>query len=531
MEESGGHASERPFRSESDVAKPISTKDAREIHAIIENSAVRNFFHRDNSLSKELLTNPDFRPTRAVEIDGKDFLVGPIIRGGDRDEALMFVRQNGKLLPRALYKSNSDGGWRSCPGFEMGRFSKGNGIHYTQETKPHEKLIRYLEDAEKNAQFVTYDGDVVQKYFNRYKNISKDSWPPDWDTYKSETDKYDDKGILSEFQKFPPGYMLQKGLRLDKDLSELFSNFDFSSPQLREFKPDFTKDPVRKFIFTHTMLGEVNAEVFSARLNGRPVEWVIAYDASGRTWIERITFSDIKVNSYGVSPEVIDSGALTNKPIEYISQLAGLVPDKEFIGIDHTYADITPLLHNLPPIKEFRDLKGLSAPKRPAMKEAINTSHFASRLADAKDVSTVLSVLDQVEGLQGSNKWFSSVELKEIVQSVINGDIGLDSVTRAGGLRDAVSRIINSPRNGAKDTKVELPDRRDFPARLLNAASPSDIFEALETVEGLQGSNQFYSKQELERMIRAVFQGEARIDSVTRTAGLRDAVSRILGSK
>ena len=61
-----------------------------------------------------------------------------------------FVKIGEVLQPRLFYLSNSDGGWRASPYIRQdGRYSKGNHFHYTQETKPTEEVVSYLEGAKK----------------------------------------------------------------------------------------------------------------------------------------------------------------------------------------------------------------------------------------------------------------------------------------------------------------------------------------------------------------------------------------------
>ena len=50
----------------------------------------------------------------------------------------------------------------------------------------------------------------------------------------------------------------------------------------------------------------------------------MAEDGQGRTWVKSIRYTDSKVNSYGVYDEVIDSGIITSKPLEYHEQLVWL---------------------------------------------------------------------------------------------------------------------------------------------------------------------------------------------------------------
>lgn len=145
----------------------------------------------------------------------------------------------------------------------------------------------------------------------------------------------------------------------DIDLSGDFKNFDFSSPVVKQFIPDFSRTPYKSGHFKHTLLGDVNTASYIAKLHDKRIEWVMAYDHQGRVWIDRISFLGIPINSYGISPLVIDSGALTNKPIEYQEYASALKPG-EYLAFDEEYSDITPLLDNLLPIQLFRRARGIA---------------------------------------------------------------------------------------------------------------------------------------------------------------------------
>jgi hypothetical protein len=317
-------------------------------------------------LTRQLLQKPEFAPTGVLHIDDKDFYVGKVIRANGRDQAIMFVKDaaSGKLLPRVFYKSVSDGGWRATPGAtkdpEDGkiRFRKGEGLHYTQETKPHADITRYLDEANAVGHAVDYPGDPIKEYFL----IDSDLPKPEWDTFSRELRMYNSGGALRQFQKYQPGDLDSEYIPSSTDFAEKFRAINCHTQALEGFVPDFTAEPTATKRVGHTLLGYVNMDSFAASLNGRPIEWTMAYDKHGRVWVDRITFTDVLVNSYGVSSELINSGALTNKPIEYKQLITKLKPERDYVDFDATYADITPLLDNLVPIQEFRQAKGIQRP-------------------------------------------------------------------------------------------------------------------------------------------------------------------------
>lgn len=320
-------------------------------------------------LTNTLLAVSEFCPTTELEIDDKTFLVGRILQLGGHNNTLMFYKsEDGRLIPRLLYKSWSDGGWRSCPGIlEAGVYSKGLGIHYTQETKPHRDIVQYLDEALRDD-YILRGMDFPSTNvldINKLFDISKDP-KPEWYTFADEVSRYDDKGVLAQFQEYPPGNLRRRHSRYIS-IGDQLRKFDFSRPELTGFMPDFSQQPVSSSTVYHTMLGDVTMETYCGELNNRAIAWVMARDKDGRIWIDRIHFTDTKVNSYGVDPDVIDSGVLTSKPIEYDNFASELEPGSEYRRIPNEdgYIDITPLLNNMLPIINYRRLRGSGgAPER-----------------------------------------------------------------------------------------------------------------------------------------------------------------------
>lgn len=406
-------------------------------------------------LTRSLLSYDEFKPTGVVTVSGVDFYVGSVLKTNDRDQAVMYVRgQGGYFYPRAFYKSQSDGGWRSCPYVTDYLYSKGRSIHYTQETKPHQSLLQYLEDSDQSGHKVNllskwrvFLGKIKRqevvtdplRYFFQYHQ--KRDPRPQWYTYDQEVRKYDDHDVLAEFQKYAPGFYDKSFL--GTDFAEVFKNFDFSRDGLSGFVPDFKLPPFHRMNMTHTLLGQITLESYAASLNGQPIQWVMAFDKSGRVWIDRITFRGVGVNSYGVSPEVIDSGALTNKPVEYQSLVDALNPGIDYKKFNGRYVDITPLLDNLLPIKQFRVARNIS----PERAKGYKITEKPPTITSARSFDELKRAVNDTDGLQGSQHFFGKAELLEIIEQVRIGKMELNKVTRTGGLRETVRALLAQQKN------------------------------------------------------------------------------------
>jgi hypothetical protein len=126
------------------------------------------------------------------------------------------------------------------------------------------------------------------------------------------------------------------------------------------FEPDFSAEPEKVYRTKHTMAGDTTVEVFSAKLNGRSVEWHMAYDdEEKRVWIDHITFKDGKVTSYGTQQEVILAAALSAKPFDYVEQLDGMIEGRDWKRHSGSYGDISATLNKIPAIQHFRLMRGV----------------------------------------------------------------------------------------------------------------------------------------------------------------------------
>ena len=116
--------------------------------------------------------------------------------------------------------------------------------------------------------------------------------------------------------------------------------------------PDFSGEPTTVELNEHPLLGNVVKETFTKVVNGRPYEWQMAHDQYGRAWVERIRFADAEPTPYGTDKEVVYSGVLTSKPLEYKEQCDGL-PDSMRTDVDGRYSDISLFLRELAPVAQY----------------------------------------------------------------------------------------------------------------------------------------------------------------------------------
>jgi hypothetical protein len=330
---------------------------------------------------------PELKPIQKTEINGRIFYIGPIVESSlERLVTVIYTPdENGCIIPQFLYKSLSDGGWRSCPGVEIEpnkyphyikgayEFHKAN-FHYTQETKPHLKLVEAIENMDNTVYSTKYPLEVI--FNNRELNklgVGRDSYNLLIDYGDSARPDND----LTELQKWRPGFSFNLAMTKNPpNYRDIAANLDrtFLDLEKKGFVPDFKRPPLKSYLMNHSILTsdpnakDVKVEVFPGKFKNKEIEWHIATDVDGRVWVDRIIYKDCEITRNGNCGNVIDSGIITNKPLEYKYQAGALVDQKLVTAIPtekliphqipvDTYVDITPLLNLLKPIRDYKASK------------------------------------------------------------------------------------------------------------------------------------------------------------------------------
>jgi hypothetical protein len=364
---------------------PLSQAIVAEILASMKDQAT----DQPETLSQKLAQHAfdvasKFPPKQGVKIEGKDFYLSQRTYHRGHAYAVLYskIQEDGvdQWRVRLVYRSNSNGFWRSTSYVVRGRIEK--GVHYTQDFVLHRELAKLL-----NSEDLGQPQEVdLKEYF----------------TYSI---KYDDERFLQKYIKrreisieclFESSDKIE--FSQDKDFKLYVNNAgfgnDMTGPEITHppyFKPDCSPETRQKFFQSltkeklanfypnfsgkkdtyfrsHTMLSKpiaegslsleenIRTDIFHASLNGRIVEWHFSYALGTKEpWIERIRFADSKITSYGSDKEVIDSGALTLKPFEYSYQMECLTQPLDFRDVpnDTTYKDIRPFLQNFAPIIDY----------------------------------------------------------------------------------------------------------------------------------------------------------------------------------
>lgn len=362
-------------------------------HAPLPMDAIHNIPHQElqriwnlpmRALPREILASPEFRPIHRIRAGNQDFYLSKIIeavriREGVAEKrryvlALVPVEVEGRtvLKRRFFYTSGSDAGaWRSSP-YMVGdhHIAKGVGRHYTQETQPTWEISEALMRLEQQG---PAPHEIPLPAFIRYISSSSEALGPQAQRtmlvgFQEEVDFPRAQGI-THLQRMQPGkiFALPEGwgwgsiANIQETLRQMI-NMRWPAG----FIPDFTQAPSRVMHQPNSLLGPLTFREYrgahvveESTGRRRPVVWVLGEDGQGRAWVRHLHYGDSAVNSYGVYADVLDSGILTSKPLEYSSQ-TGLLPELYRRPFNHEYSDISPALTLLEPIRRYRAARGMA---------------------------------------------------------------------------------------------------------------------------------------------------------------------------
>ncbi len=308
--------------------------------------------------------------TTGIRVGERPMLLSAIVKNQDgRMHAVMYTPlEDGRLAPRLLYKSNSDGDWRVSPdvekwtdnqGRQRMRYSKGEtqDFGYVRETRLDDDLRKALVEKEDAA--ADWNNESVNwltDHFVREK-LGKNH------TYEQEAgvtelpDATIPRGDIEQVSRNLFAFMPGNGFEpVDgRQASQVFSEAVIPFNKM----PQFAQGVGERVLSKHPVLGEVVTEKLQSN-DGRYM-WHLSSDKQGRVWVSGVTRgSEDTPSSYGTDTDVLSMGILDNKPVEYDSQVSGL---REGIDYKQTqtkgYVDITPLIDNLPVIKAYRASRGI----------------------------------------------------------------------------------------------------------------------------------------------------------------------------
>lgn len=240
-------------------------------------------------------------------------------------------------VARVFYRSNSNGGWRFTKGYNEGIYEKGS--HYTQSSRPQEFLNDFLQSKDMdNCTSITEDPVKSDFVFTYLQNENDIKTMKDDHLIGNSCSVVKQKIVNTNLGWFFGG-TLRNGYGL-YDKKDTFVTEASAKDFVAGFFPTNFSKPKYTYNTSHTLLSprsepsnplnisfkkDIIVKVFIGKLNEREVEWHFAYqEGTKNPWVHLVRFSDTKTNSYGGDDEVIDTGSITMKPVEYALQLKNI---------------------------------------------------------------------------------------------------------------------------------------------------------------------------------------------------------------
>lgn len=315
------------------------------------------------------------------------------------------------LVRRLFYYSHSGGGWRVTHATVGGVIAKGSrqARHYTAETQLTRPMIEALTQVQRmstgsQGRIVnTWERDLIDwmavdpgVYF---KANRADLHGEDYSMTFGFGDRsqFVETPALRNIQQYSPGKVFknpQPTSQAEASISpaRLVSELAHLRYPSR-FIPDFNQNPLATYEGYHEIMGRVVYEEYAGGMittesgQMRPIIWTMAHTEGHKTWVQSIQFADAKINSYGVPSEILDSGIITSKPVEYRKQSTLLQESPWILNLANnspyaqSYVDITPVLELLLPIRAYRQAKNL--PVRPLPPPPLASTTSAPTSANA----------------------------------------------------------------------------------------------------------------------------------------------------
>lgn len=315
---------------------------------------------------------------KEVFIDGIKFRIEGRLAGTREKYVLSSTDQKGKSRRFLVYRSNSEGAFRTSPGIDAGnRYLKGaedDKGHYTQETQLHPALEEALNRIKGSLDKKLVRADDLHMDRKKEAIVRKDF------REAVQAAQFPDNELGMLLASLDAGDLSEQGVRSLSRISPETHNEDPLNWYVDEINkglerrpdllPDFSK-PISTREEIHPILGPVERTVFLSQAGETQLEWQFCTDSDGRVWIDRIRKPNAKASSYGTDDTFVHSGILTSKPIDYEEQTTGIDPSlidaadttKGYLSnMPFEYRDITRFLDKFIPVQQFREAIGVTRP-------------------------------------------------------------------------------------------------------------------------------------------------------------------------
>ncbi len=329
---------------------PLETISDEERSAIIAKTQVHGDPYQGQRLTKEFLLERGLGPQYKMEVGGKTLWFSSCAYNltHGRKAVIAYVEQNGIIVPRSYYLSNSQGVWRYLPEYRVqdGRISwYGKGFSEESVTLPaivQQKLSHLVRnphsvvDVGSNAEFI-FAGTA------RCINYQLGQSNPSPVTYRHEVKEKPQKlnGLF---------YPRTKGEKVNPELMHFFELGAQQRPNIKQPSEEWTQKSSLYGDIYNAVVPSYDGSVQYLFCHTRKQD-DFGKQQIDKVWIGGVEFTRSPVQSTGLRRDWIDGGDLTTPAYEYIVQSKGV---GDFSDVKGDYVSMSPYVNKIPFVAEYR---------------------------------------------------------------------------------------------------------------------------------------------------------------------------------
>ncbi len=405
-----------------------------------------------------------------------------------------------------------------------------------------EEFLNWLDNEDNNFKQET------QQELDKVNSIDLDQ--PTFEKIKNETGVEND---LNAVDKEAEQVVDEAKLSLDKkdtlhkeptSLEEVFNSDSDRVAELRalakrtpEQESELLTDRIGKLIQFHKHMIE-NRQNFSGKEIDEVEKMLVDFQMQRKEVLGEMAINP-KQEQLSVLQKKLDSYNAQNKE-------AFENPDKyAFMNTDHLEQEIAKLTAEISEIKDKTEYKYISEISNQdsnfASEQIIPTenttslekNNFSENLKNLKTFDELYAELDKIEGIQGSQKFYTSKDLKKGVQLVMEEKIDSSFITNTYGLRDKVTELKNKQRESEYYESLgikKLSKEELYADRIKHAVDMRDLISRIITQGDITAPDGYvYKKDDMITIITNLKDiNDPNLQKITNTHGLRDKVKELI---
>ena len=537
--------------SSSIQVKEISSSESQ---TVLRKTEIHGDEFNGIKLTAEILRRNNLYPRYMIETEGVKIYFSQLYRMSSRLAVVVYVDTgNGIVVARTYYQSSSQAMWRYLPGYLMrdgsiGWYDKG----HSEDSLNAPYIIQMALSTLSRGQILEVDNPSLI-----FAGTARDIYTQEERTYVGEIEK--------EPTKLKGNFYAGEDMKNNPNQVVFYDKAD---------EPDYNNLLV-SFTMPSKAYGEITVEVYASK--NRKYKFMLCKDSKDRVWIGGVE-NGSNITSMGIRENWVYGGDLSTPAFEYYSQDFGYGNDElrqgRYVDMFKNYISKIPIIaeyvskqQNAASNKNQADLRqtipqketlgGNRALSRPLVKPFVGTIWIKAGAFTYKAwMDNGLMRFQRYDKKNGQALGaMRTFEMNEsyIVGRSQNCNYSIPDNTLSSR-HFSFKAIINTSRQAMFElidlqslngTHIEWhePQKQITPS-LVKSTQQKDsfyldtpeisnfdmLYERIKQLGGIQGSASFYPADDLIERINTVRQHPDTINIVTRTAGLRDKVKKLLTS-